>query len=394
MIIEIPVLYRALIVRPGHRREEDCFLRTVVPLRLQEEDPALAITLTARSDAPDPFGDMVVPDRGWYLGSGGLMGNVLFRQNGTYHAMTVQQAIDQSQRRASPDPQHRGPMVLGMFQTGASLSRYWATDNHHELAKLPVYEEGIQTRSYLEAIPGGRDMAIAHATSTARRMSVRYSAEGRAELLFPSAGPVLMADCRPARVINHVLDERKMGHVFTPLEHDQAIGFHRRLHDPLPPIDLSGRVEVLIPEAVTWDSSAATLVLAAKQLIQHALGGQSVMPHASLVQNPQGGSVNSVSPLESDAFCDLCVASARALQGASPFSPSALQSGVARTVVEAARQELAEASCRFTLRDLTYPVRAGALGEMDAVLARSAHVPAVAPPALVSEEDDAPSPSP
>lgn len=51
MIISVPVLYRAQIVKPGHRKLEDCLLRAEIGVRLQEASPHVAVRMHDNTDA-------------------------------------------------------------------------------------------------------------------------------------------------------------------------------------------------------------------------------------------------------------------------------------------------------------------------------------------------------
>ncbi len=274
MLIEIPVLYRATVVLPGRRKEIDCLLSADVPLRIASGTPAEAMSLTL-SDMPG-----VSRRVAWFDHEGTLMGSlseiVQVRQNrrGGGRILGGEDLLKHLRGvEVMPVDQPRGhPPRLGRYASSedtmpflcrSATVRGPATPPMEEGTPmldggpmLPIIAETEEFRSCVQASPGFRDIAIAHAQRLSRTALID---ERTGELLLPSPGPIVLAHSRAPRIVSHLQKSEVSIHAYRGEDLDEAMAFCTDLHRGLPVRAPRETLEVYRPGLSTWNSAGSCI---------------------------------------------------------------------------------------------------------------------------------------
>ena len=279
MIVTVPVLYRATIVRLGCRKPEDCLLRTSVPVRIPEGEPPLAILREADTSTYGPEGIPIHPamhsrTARWYAHDGQLLGEF----SDVLKAYRVRSPLEPNETEGSAAlRQCLMPIPAGQtiwigrdrtethpfFCEEAIRRPATAADGYMpDGGSIDIHEESIETRSRVLLNPNARDLAISYAQ---RAAAGRVFHVGARELLVPSIGPVILGSNRPISALSVATRNMKCGHAFSALEMNEAMAFSAKIHEGILNLRPLERLTVLRPDLVTWDSAAATLA---------SLGGQ------------------------------------------------------------------------------------------------------------------------
>ena len=278
MIINTPVFYRAAVVRPGHRKEEDCLIRLELPVRIDEAAPPLAISLednvgawAAQSGAKPPQHAFMGP-ASWYDRDGMLMGE--FRQVmpspmlQTYGIERLQEDLARPMVHTRMNPKLGDAEASPLFSRAAMTVMPPGINPALDPSSLPVYDEGSTFRSLRPARDGLRDEAIAFARLASRNMLVHAET---GELLVPSIGPVIMANTRPMGIAAHArVGYQDLSEAWNALGYDEALVRHRQIYDGLPLVPSKQTLTVLRPEVVTWDARQASITHMAARLGMNA----------------------------------------------------------------------------------------------------------------------------
>ncbi len=272
MILTIPVLYRANIVKIGHRKPEDCLLSVPVPVRVQEVVPPLAVSLEdnladygERGMRLKPF--MQTGPASWYEHDGQLLGEFQRRLDAGYLKSFEEGGM--AGYIAGLTSSGKGWMVMGGYEAAPWISGVATAAGPESVSGmnttpvLQIYDESMEVRSSQPAAAEARDIAIAHAHRTFRTMAVHAET---GDLLVPSLGPAIMAASRPMSVVAYLHRAADMVHVRSALEFEDALEFSRDRWRGLPEIPPIQTLTVLRPDAVTWDAAATSIAACARNL--------------------------------------------------------------------------------------------------------------------------------
>ena len=279
MIVNATILYRADIIKPGHRKSEECLLKTVVPIRLQEVRPSVAVRMTDNTENYGKNGIPISPHlhhgKGafeWYGHNGSLLGSyqVVLGQNSRKLEAADGETSEMAMLKYALSAGQPGATE---FELAADFSDLHPFLSHEAIlgqggpwVTLPIYDETIETRSRSFPIPDGRDIAIAHAQMLSRRVLIHADTQ---QLLTPSIGPVILGGTRPLRALPYVAQnfspEGLPAHLFSAREMGAAQEFNAEVFRGLPEVEPLQTIDVLDRDMVTWDSAAASLAAIAGQ---------------------------------------------------------------------------------------------------------------------------------
>lgn len=274
MIISTPVFYRAAVVKPGHRKEEDCLIRLEIPVRIDEGTPPLAVSLEDNMGYWGEVSKDTAPAhvfRGpatWYDRDGSLLGE--FHQvqpankERNYGIADLQRDLESVRYLPGLNPLTRTGEAYPLFSPRAMTATPDGMEVNPSGSDLPVYDESTAFRTMRPAYEGIRDEAMAHAGMTARSMMVHRET---GQLLVPSNGPVLLANTRPMRFVAHTRPKfHELSEAYGALDLDEATVRHAEIFDGLPPVPPTQTLTVLRPAAVTWDARSSAIVEMAGRL--------------------------------------------------------------------------------------------------------------------------------
>ena len=199
MITDVTVFYAANVVLPGKRKEEEVLLATAAPVRIPDLSPSAGHALSIDFDFLDQVARKSESGVAWlqsirderldWTGDGEalftplkLSSSKVFTRPLTIdhlNGLTSMMVEKGNTLRLRPEADD-----VGMLMTRAAMSHY----NYYSSHDKTVLPENMAFRSVHSIIPNGRDIALAHAASTAR--SWRCDPLTR-HIFLPTPGPCL-----------------------------------------------------------------------------------------------------------------------------------------------------------------------------------------------------------
>ena len=282
MIVDVPILYRAVVVRARCRTPEDVLLRGWTPVSIPEGEPDAAIRITETS--------LSLPQETiWYGDGGRLLGDarrirsdlllIASDQHKYGNAVpdprfsglpdSIRNAVQQTalmQNCSIGDPYldpfvSRDAIRMGVLDQG---DRYQSWDSYPK-----VMEEDAAFRAVQQVRLDGRDIAIAHARAVARSMMIHRES---GVLLVPTSGPYLWALPEGVKVLAELSPRNTAIHLYRVTEFDEAVKTASRLcYDRAAEIRIP-QIQVIQPDLLQEQAApeAISLVTAAKVMCDQA----------------------------------------------------------------------------------------------------------------------------